>query len=1235
MRIVIDMQGAQSSGSRHRGIGRYTHSLSKAIVRNGREHEIILVLNGLFPESIESIRANFDTLLPQESIRVWYAPHSVNSLDSGNTWRRQSAELVREAFLVSLKPDIILVTSLFEGLNDDAVTSIGILSKKVPTVTILYDLIPLINRKPYLENPVVEAWYENKLDHLRRSDLLLAISESSRQEGVRYLGFVDEMTVNISTAADHHFQPQSMSSQQEATLRERYKLHRPYVMYTGGIDHRKNIEGLIRAYAILPQALRTQHQLAIVCSIQPYDKVRLEELAKTCKLEKDEIVLTGFIPENDLLALYGLCKLFVFPSRHEGFGLPALEAMSCGKAVIGANASSVPEVIGRDDALFDPRSDESIAAKLTQVLTDEPFRLKLEKHGLEQAKKFSWDKSAICAIAAFESLHAKHQQQTASERVRTNRPKLAFISPLPPERSGISYYSAELLPELSRHYEIDVIVDQQAISDPWINANCQIRNVEWFRIHAERYDRVLYHFGNSHFHQHMFKLLEEIPGVVVLHDFFLSGIVALMDSNGSTPNCWEKELYKAHGYHAIQERFHAIDTADVVWKYPCNLSVLSEAQGVIVHSENAQKLVKCWHTSIDFDYLSVIPLLREPALNCDRTQARQALNLKANDFVICSFGLLNPAKLNHSLLEAWLNSKLSKDDNSLLVFVGENNAGEYGQEMLASIRRSGFSKRIRITGWADTETFRHYLSAADVAVQLRTLSRGEASAAVLDCMNYGLPTIVNANGSMADLADDALWKLTDEFTNEDLVGALEGLWGDKVQRARLGKRAREIILEQHAPRSCTDQYVDAIERFSRYAEADIHSLAASIALLESQPDALAALLPLATAISKSIDRNDSPPQLFLDISVLVQSDAQTGIQRVVRSVLKELLLNPPQGMRVEPVFATIKQGYRYARFFTLAFLNCPTNGLSDEPIEYRAGDFFLGLDLYPEACEHKEFYQKMRHHGVQVNFVIYDFLCLSMPQYFVEDTAEGHKRWLNVVAESDGAVCISKAVADELSDWVRENSPPRQRPFNINWFHLGADVNNSAPSKGLPATAKIELNQISQSKSFLMVGTIEPRKGHAQVLEAFEQLWQADQNISLIIVGKQGWMVEELIKKLQSSPELNKRLFWLNGISDEYLEKVYAASTCLIAASYGEGFGLPLIEAAQHKLPIIARDIPVFHEVAGDHAYYFTGKKPEVIATAISTWLETHQTNQHPKSDAMPWLTWQQSAKKLTDVITK
>ena len=178
-------------------------------------------------------------------------------------------------------------------------------------------------------------------------------------------------------------------------------------MYTGGIDHRKNIEGLIRAYSLLPKPIRAGHQLAIVCSIQPPSRTALETLAKEKGLTANELVLTGFVPEEDLLTLYNLCKAFIFPSWHEGFGLPALEAMSCGRAVIGANTSSLPEVIGRDDALFDPMNDTAIAEKLAQVLTDDAFRSELEQHGLEQAKLFSWDASAQRAIAAFEALHLK------------------------------------------------------------------------------------------------------------------------------------------------------------------------------------------------------------------------------------------------------------------------------------------------------------------------------------------------------------------------------------------------------------------------------------------------------------------------------------------------------------------------------------------------------------------------------------------------------------------------------------------------------------------------------------------------------------------------------------------------------------------------------------------------------------------------------------------------------------
>jgi hypothetical protein len=168
-----------------------------------------------------------------------------------------------------------------------------------------------------------------------------------------------------------------------------------------------------------------------------------------------------------------------------------------------------------------------------------------------------------------------------------------------------------------------------------------------------------------------------------------------------------------------------------------------------------------------------------------------------------------------------------------------------------------------------------------------------------------------------------------------------------------------------------------------------------------------------------------------------------------------------------------------------------------------------------------------------------------------------------------------------------------------------------------------------------VVGTIEPRKAHAQTLAAFDALWKEKVDVNIVIVGKLGWMVDKLIDALRSHPERNRRLFWLAGITDEYLERVYASSVCLIAASEGEGFGLPLIEAAQHGLPIIARDIPVFREVAGPHAYYFSGREPAALAAAVKYWLILNQTGSAPRSTEIGRSTWAESTNQLLEVITE
>jgi len=183
-------------------------------------------------------------------------------------------------------------------------------------------------------------------------------------------------------------------------------------MYTGGIDHRKNIEGLIRAFARLETQLRTNHQLAIVCSVQPESRRLLVKLAMEQGLGADELILTGFVPEQDLISLYNLCALFVFPSLHEGFGLPALEAMRCGAPVIAANTSSLPEVVDLSEAVFDPYSDFAIANAMERALADAAFREHLISHGTQQAARFSWNESARRSISAMERKYAERDART-------------------------------------------------------------------------------------------------------------------------------------------------------------------------------------------------------------------------------------------------------------------------------------------------------------------------------------------------------------------------------------------------------------------------------------------------------------------------------------------------------------------------------------------------------------------------------------------------------------------------------------------------------------------------------------------------------------------------------------------------------------------------------------------------------------------------------------------------------
>jgi glycosyltransferase involved in cell wall biosynthesis len=373
--------------------------------------------------------------------------------------------------------------------------------------------------------------------------------------------------------------------------------------------------------------------------------------------------------------------------------------------------------------------------------------------------------------------------------------------------------------------------------------------------------------------------------------------------------------------------------------------------------------------------------------------------------------------------------------------------------------------------------------------------------------------------------------------------------------------------------------------------------------------------------------------LYLDVSSVAQRDDRSGIQRVTRAIAGELLRAGPPDMRIELVHSGTQDlrfcaANRYAH--EMFGLDRPAG---DEHVDFKPGDILLFLDLHPGvAIAHRDFTRYLRNKGVAVFHVVYDLLPLRRPEFFWPALCAEFRHWVATVACASGALCISRAVADELREALEAEGLCRTGGFRIGWFHLGADIASSAPSMGLPADAATVLATLRARPSFLMVGTIEPRKGHRQALAAFEQLWRHGVAANLVIVGRAGWGMQGFIDTLANHAEHGRRLFCLQGISDEYLDRVYEASACLLAASEGEGFGLPLIEAARHGIALLARDLPVFREVAGDHADYFADdRNPTIIAEAVNRWIAARGDNGAARGSTMTWLTWRESATQLLD----
>jgi glycosyltransferase involved in cell wall biosynthesis len=320
---------------------------------------------------------------------------------------------------------------------------------------------------------------------------------------------------------------------------------------------------------------------------------------------------------------------------------------------------------------------------------------------------------------------------------------------------------------------------------------------------------------------------------------------------------------------------------------------------------------------------------------------------------------------------------------------------------------------------------------------------------------------------------------------------------------------------------------------------------------------------------------------------------------------------------------------RYARVFMHRLMGRKGPAPGDDLLDAAAGDVFLGLDLSAHIVpHHMETFEQLRRIGVAMNFVVYDLIPWRRPDSVNPDSLQLLWAWYRSIGVlADGLCCISASVASDLVDWCDEVRPARLRPLRIGHFHLAAELAESAAPGMAPVLPP------SRRPRFLMVGTVEPRKGHVQALAAFERLWEGGHEVELVIAGKRGWLMDEFAQRLQSHPERGQRLHWLDALDDAGLDQLYTRCSALLAASEEEGFGLPIVEAAARGLPVIARDIPVFREVAGEHALYFRGLGREGLADAVLAWLSLAARQAVPDSRAMPRLDWKDSARALVALV--
>jgi glycosyltransferase involved in cell wall biosynthesis len=361
MAIYVDVSAAVH---RRAGLGRYSESLVRALAEV-IPRELAFFYNR--EQGIEPLQG-LDAF-PRRTVSLGYKPWRM-AVWLGQISRVDFNRLVPGATLFHATEHLLMPL------------------RGVPTVMTVHDLI---FRHLPAHHKALNRWYLNWTMPLycRRADHIIAVSEATRRDLIAAYALPSDKITVVPEAAAPHFQPQSEAARTRA--RDKYGLPERYLLYVGTIEPRKNLERLLAAW--VPLYRSGDCPPLVIVGKRGWLSDGFYAALEGCPVHEG-VILTGYVPDADLPAIYAAATAFVFPSLYEGFGLPPLEAMACGTPVVCSNVSSMPEAVGDAALLVDPEDTRSIEEAILRIVTDSDLRASLRARGYERSGAFSWHLSA-------------------------------------------------------------------------------------------------------------------------------------------------------------------------------------------------------------------------------------------------------------------------------------------------------------------------------------------------------------------------------------------------------------------------------------------------------------------------------------------------------------------------------------------------------------------------------------------------------------------------------------------------------------------------------------------------------------------------------------------------------------------------------------------------------------------------------------------------------------------------